>query len=144
VDQVQRVSVSVGADAVPELWGTDLEVLLEGRVDFPTHGGPMARILDMRGLSGIGAGDGDVTVEVVDDAFVGGVHRLVGEDGHLGVEQGSVPRARLSVAGLSALVYGVLDPVEVITRGLGEMEHAAIATLRAMFPREMPYLFADF
>ena len=144
VDQVRRVSLTVGADVVPELWGTDLEVSLSGLVDFPTHGGPMARVLDMRGLTGMGSGDGDLTVEVVDDEFVGGVHRLVGEGGRLSVARGGVPRARLSVAGVSALVYGVLDPVEVVTRGLGVIENSAIDVLRSMFPREMPYLFADF
>ncbi|MFG1609551.1 enhanced intracellular survival protein Eis [Actinoplanes sp. NPDC049265] len=144
VDQVRRCSVWVGPDAVPELWGTDLEVTLEGLVDFPTHGGPMARVLDMRGLDGMGAGDGDVTVEVVDDPFVAGVHRLVGEGGRLSVTTGGAPRARLSVAGLSALVYGVLDPVEVMTRGLGQIEYTAVDALRALFPRELPYLFADF
>ncbi|MEV7625695.1 GNAT family N-acetyltransferase [Actinoplanes sp. NPDC089786] len=144
VDQVRKVTLSVGADVVPELWGTDLEVTLEGLVDFPTHGGPMARVLDMRGLDGIAARDGDVTVEVVDDAFIGGVHRLVGDGGQLSVTTGGASQARLTVAGLSALVYGVLDPVEVMSRGLGEIEYPAVEKLRAMFPREMPYLFADF
>jgi predicted N-acetyltransferase YhbS len=144
VDQVRRCSVWVGPDVVPELWGTDLEVTLEGLVDFPTHGGPMARVLDMAGLDGIGAGDGVVTVEVADDPFVAGVHRLVGEGGRLSVTTGGVPQARLTVAGLSALVYGVLDPVEVIARGLGQIDHTAIDALRVMFPRELPYLFADF
>jgi len=41
-------------------------------------------------------------------------------------------------------VYGVLDPVDVITRGLGNVTRQAVEPLRSLFPREMPYLFADF
>lgn len=144
VDQVRRVTVSAGADEVPELWGTDLEVVTEGRVGFPTHGGPMARVLDMAGLDGVGAGVGAVTVEVVGDEFVGGVHRLEADGHRLRVTAGKDPRARLTVAGLSGLVYGVLDPVEVMTRGLGEVDAEAIDPLRSLFPQAMPYLFADF
>jgi hypothetical protein len=48
------------------------------------------------------------------------------------------------VAGLSGLVYGVLDPIDVVTRGFGTIDAAAVAALRALFPRELPYLFADF
>ena len=48
------------------------------------------------------------------------------------------------MGGLSALVYGVLDPVDVVARGLGTVSGDAIGPLRTLFPREMPYLFADF
>jgi hypothetical protein len=57
---------------------------------------------------------------------------------------GSVPTATLTAAGLSALAYGVLDPAEVTIRGLGEVPPDAAAELRQLFPRELPYLFADF
>jgi hypothetical protein len=42
------------------------------------------------------------------------------------------------------LVYGVLDPIDVVTRGLGTVETDAIDPLRTLFPRATPYLFADF
>lgn len=144
VDQVGRVVLPVDTDDVPELWGTDMAVTTEGRVAFPSNAGPMARILDLPALEGIGAGDGVVTVEVVDDDLIGGTWRLAGEGGRLTVGEGAAPQARLTAAGLGGLVYGVLDPVEVITRGLGEVDAAAIEPLRALFPREMPFMFADF
>jgi predicted N-acetyltransferase YhbS len=144
VDQVARVTVTVGTDEVPELWGTDLAVTTEGRVNHPRKGGPMVRALDMPALSGTPVGAGDVTIEIPDDEFVGGVWRLSSEDGRLAVAKGSNPAATLTVGGFSALLYGVLDPVEVFTRGLGELTPEAVTPLTTLFPRRMPYLFSDF
>jgi predicted N-acetyltransferase YhbS len=144
VDQVAQVSVMVGTDDVPELWGTDLAVTTEGRVDHPRRGGPMVRALDMAALSGTRVGPGDVTIEIVDDDLIGGVWRLTSEDGHLTVAKGTTPAATLTAGGFSALLYGVLDPVEVFTRGLGQVSPESIAPLTSLFPRQMPYVFADF
>jgi hypothetical protein len=72
------------------------------------------------------------------------VHTLDGAGGKLSITPGGTAQAQLTVGGLSALVYGVLDPVDVVARGLGTIEADAIAPLRALFPRAMPYLFADF
>ena len=145
VDQVGRVVLPVDTDDVPELWGTDMAVTTEGRVSYPSNAGPMARVLDMPGLAGIEVGDGDVTVEVVDDALIGGTWRLTGDGGRLQVAKGSAePQARVTAAGLGGLVYGVLDPVDVVTRGFGAVDADAIEPLRRLFPLEMPFMFADF
>jgi hypothetical protein len=85
-----------------------------------------------------------VTVEIVDDELVSGVWQLASDGGRLVVTKGTTPTATLTVAGFSGLLYGVLDPVEVFARGLGEVEPAAIDPLASLFPRQMPYLFADF
>jgi predicted acetyltransferase len=143
VDQVARISVRHSTEEVPDLWGTDFEMTSEGRVDNPTENAPMVRVLNVESLSGSPAGPGEVTVEIVDDELIGGVWHL-SSDGTLAVSKGTEPAARLTAAGFSALVYGVLDPVEVFTQGLGEIEAEAIPTLAAMFPRQMPYLFAEF
>jgi len=146
VDQVARVSVTVGTDEVPELWGTDLQVLTEGRVEHPTRSGPMARLLAMEALTGTATtADEAITVEVVDDDFIGGRYLVTGADGRLSVEPSrNEPQATLTCAGISALAYGVLDPVEVVTRGLGQVEASAVGPLTSLFPRHMPYLFSDF
>jgi N-acetylglutamate synthase-like GNAT family acetyltransferase len=143
-DQVARVVVRLGPDEVPELWGTDFSVLTEGKVGRPSHGGPMVRVLDMEALAGTPAGPGAITVEIPDDDLIGGVWHLDSTGGALTVTKGTTPSATLTVGGFSALLYGVLDPVEVFTRGLGEVPSEAVPTLATMFPRQMPYLFADF
>lgn len=144
VDQVARVTVTVSTDDVPELWGTDLAVTTEGRVSHPRKGGPMVRALDMPALSGTPVGAGDVTIEIPDDELIGGVWRLSSEGGRLVVAKGSTPAATLTVGGFSALLYGVLDPIEVFTRGLGTVSPEAVGPLASLFPRQMPYIFSDF
>ncbi|MEV4344592.1 GNAT family N-acetyltransferase [Actinoplanes sp. NPDC049596] len=145
VDQVARVTVRLGPDEVPELWGTDFAVTTEAKVTHPRQGGAMVRVLDMEALTGTTVGDGDVTIEIPDDEHVAGVWRLTGEGGRLTVAKGtSEPSATLTVGGFSGLLYGVLDPVEVVTRGLGRVDAAAVGPLSGLFPRQMPYICADF
>jgi len=144
VDQVARIVVTVSTDEVPELWGTDLSVVTEARVAHPRQGAPMVRVLDMEALSGLPAGPGTVTVEIPDDELIGGVWRLHSDDGRLTVTKGTTPAATLTSAGLSGLVYGVLDPLEVSLRGLGDVSSEAVPALAGLFPRQMPYLFATF
>jgi predicted N-acetyltransferase YhbS len=145
VDQVARVVLRLSSDEVPELWGTDFQVTTEGRVSFPRHGGPMVRALSMTALEGTPVGRGAVTIEIPDDEFIGGVWQVAADDGRLTVTRGSSDAAAtLTAAGFSALLYGVLDPIEVVTRGLGEVSNEAVAPLATLFPRQMPYIFADF
>jgi hypothetical protein len=146
VDQVDRVSVKVGPDEAPNQWATDLAYTSETKVSFPRHGAPAARVLNLAALSGLAVGPGRVTVEVVDDPFIAGRYALGGDGGKLEVS-GSAPgepAATLTVAGLSGLVYGVLDPVEVALRGLGTVPPEAAAQLRTLFPPRRPHVVADF
>ena len=146
VDQIGRVVLMLGTQEVPDLWGTDMAVTTEGRVAYPSNAGPMARILVMEALTGLRVGDGAVVVEVIEDELIAGIYRLESTDGRLTVaaDKNASPSARLTVAGISGLVYGVLDPVDVVARGFGEVGADAIRTLRALFPLRMPYMYADF
>ncbi|WP_305782574.1 GNAT family N-acetyltransferase [Symbioplanes lichenis] len=146
VDQVARVVVRLGTDEVPELWGTDFSVTTEGRVDHPRRGGPMVRLLSIDALNGLHTpAELAVTVEVIGDDLLAGRYRISGEAGTLAVGKSTdEPGATLTCAGLSALAYGVLDPVEVVIRGFGQVDAAAGEVLGALFPKRMPYLFADF
>ncbi len=146
VDQVARIVVKIGTDEVPDLWGTDFAVHTEGLTGYPRRGGPMVRLLSAGALNGLRTpADASVTVEVTGDELLAGRYRITGAGGRLEVaESGDEPAATLSCHGLSALAYGVLDPVEVVLRGFGRVEGEAAETLAALFPREMPYLFSDF
>jgi predicted N-acetyltransferase YhbS len=143
VDQVARIVLTVGLDDAPELWGTDLPVFYGSRVAFPSSPGPMARVLDLRAMSGMPVGEGAAAVHVVDD-LIGGTYRLAGDGGRLEVATAPDAASTLTAAGLSGLVYGVLDPIDVVARGLGTIDAAAVEPLRTLFPRALPYLMADF
>ncbi len=147
IDQVATVRFDVPADETPELWLTDLEVRVEARVARPAACAPMARLLSVDALAGLPAGPGRVRVEVTGDRWLAGAHLLDGTTGALELargDAGGVPSATLTAAGLSGLAYGVLDPVEVHLRGLGDVPADAATELRRLFPRRLPYLFADF
>jgi predicted acetyltransferase len=145
-DQVAQVEVRVGADELPELWATDLTATARAEVSFPAAGAPMARVLDLPALAGMQAGRERVTVEVTGDRFIAGAYALDGRSGSLEVTKagGGPAGPTLTAAGLSALVYGVLDPEEIVIRGLGDIPAEPAARLRTLFPRQVPYLYARF
>ena len=112
---------------------------------FPDSSPPMARVLSVEALAGCKVGPGRAVVEVVDDPFIAGVYALDGEDGVLTVGRPARdPDAVLTAAGLSALVYGVLDPAELPIRGFSAVPRDAEASLRSLFKPARPYVFVEF
>jgi predicted acetyltransferase len=146
VDQVSEVEVQVGAGELPELWATDLAAVTQATTSFPESPAPMARVLALGPLAGLPAGKEHITVEVVADPFIAGRYLLDGRTGSLEIATGTAlsAEATLTAAGLSALVYGVLDPAELVIRGLGQVPADAAARLRLLFPARVPYLYARF
>ncbi|MDG4807235.1 GNAT family N-acetyltransferase [Micromonospora sp. WMMD1120] len=147
VDQVERVTVQVPPDELPELWLTDLDVHVDARAGRPGSSAPMARLLSVDALRGLPSGPGRVRVELTGDRWLTGTHLLDGTTGTLELvddTSGPAPTATLTAAGLSALAYGVLDPAELPLHGLGEVPADAAGELRGIFPRQVPYLFTDF
>jgi GNAT superfamily N-acetyltransferase len=144
--QVHKVSVIVPPGETPELWGTDFAAEITTSVAFPTSLAPMGRVLSVEGLNGMPVGPAQMAVEVVDDPFIAGHYELDGSSGVLDARRatGLVPDATLTVAGLSGLVYGVLDPDELPIRGFGQVSGQAAERLRTLFPRALPYLHAHF
>ncbi len=144
--QVARITVTVAPDEHPEMWVNGLAVHTEAKTAFPASPPLMARLLSMRALHGVRCGPGRVEVEVVDDDLLGGRHLLDGSGGTIDLAPGTGAgatraRATLTSAGLAGLAYGVLDPEDVVARGLGEIPEAAAARLRSLLPRRTPRAF---
>jgi predicted acetyltransferase len=146
VDQVREVEVRIGPAEFPELWATDITAVIRAEVSFPGSAAPMARVLSLSALAGMQAGQERVVVEIAGDPYIGGSHVLDGRSGSLEVApaDASASEATLTAAGLSALVYGVLDPDDLVVRGLGDIPADAAERLRVLFPRLSPYLYATF
>ncbi|ONI79159.1 hypothetical protein ALI144C_25295 [Actinosynnema sp. ALI-1.44] len=138
-DHMQEIVVPVAPDEFPELWATDLTGPIEVK---PSAGhAPMGRVLSVEALEGMAVGPGRIGVEIVDDPFIAGKYVLDGTSGRLEVTSGD-PTVTLTPAGFAALVYGVLTPEDIALRGLGTIpDPAGLATL---FPRQVPYVFAEF
>jgi len=146
IDQVASVEAWVGPHEQPELWATDLTGVIKAEVSFPAAGAPMARVLSLPSLRGMAAGPERVTVAVAGDRFIAGGYALDGRSGSLEVTKADAgsAEATLTAAGLSALVYGVLDPEDIVIRGLGDIPADPAARLRTLFQRQVPYLYARF
>lgn len=146
IGQVTQAEIWVSPDELPELWATDLAAVTRAEISFPGAPAPMARVLSLPSLAGLRAGPQAVTVEVAGDRYLAGRYLLDGRSGALEVTgAGAGPaEATLTAAGLSALVYGVLDPEDVAVRGLGDLGADPAAKLRTLFPRQVPYLSARF
>ncbi|MCW6005998.1 GNAT family N-acetyltransferase [Micromonospora sp. CPCC 205371] len=152
IDQVSNVVLTAAPDELPELWAPDLRVRTEAEVSFPGAPPPMARVLAVEGLRGIAVGPGRVSVDLVDDPFIAGRYLFEGSGGRLevtrtdvtpgrGSSQASGPSATLTSAGLAALVFGALDPLDLAAQRLGSASTEAAAELRSLLPRDTPYLF---
>jgi predicted acetyltransferase len=146
VDQVREVEVQVPAGEIPELWATDLAAVTQATTSFPDSPAPMARVLSLTALAGLPTGPERVTVEITADPYIAGRYVLDGRSGSLEITPGAAAEsgATLTAAGLSALVYGVLDPDDVVIRGFGDVPRDTAAALRGLFPRHHPYVFARF
>jgi predicted acetyltransferase len=144
VDQVRTATLSLPPGTLVENWLYDLEATVASRTDFVT---PMARVLSVPGLAGIGCGTGQVAVRVADPTcpWNEGVFTLAGDDGALAVSPGGTADTTLTVQGLTALVYGGYDPAELAIRGWGDPAPAVGQRLRALFPPPaLPYLYEEF
>ncbi|MFY1698921.1 GNAT family N-acetyltransferase [Solwaraspora sp. WMMA2101] len=143
--QVSRIVITVAPDEFPETWVTGLEVLTSAEATFPASPPMMGRLLSMDALRGLRCAAARVEVDVVDDDLLAGRYLLDGTDGTITVtatdDTGPTPRATLTAAGLSGLAYGVLDPLDLVARGLGEVDAEAAVQLRTLLPRCTPHAF---
>ncbi len=147
VDQVSEASIKVAPNEFADLWVRDLNAQSSTTADAAWPG-PSARIIDVQGLNGIGAGAGDrsIAIQLIDDYadWNNGVFTLSGQDGVLAVTPGGEPVATVTIQGLAALIWAGQDPADFIYRGWGDVDDTAAATLRALFPVAYPVLHEEF
>jgi predicted acetyltransferase len=141
--QVSRIAITVAPDEFPETWASCLTVRTETETAFPTSPPLMGRLLSIDALRGVRCGSGRVEIELVGDQLLAGRYLLNGTGGTIDVAttRTAAEKATLTVAGLSGLAYGVLDPVDVVARGLGELSDGAAIELRALLPQCTPHAF---
>lgn len=143
VHQVTAVTVTVAPDEWPETWTTSLTVRSTAEVSYPLSPPLMARLLSMAALQGVHCGQARLAVEITDDDLLAGGYVLDGSTGRIEITPttGTPKEATLTAAGLSALAYGVLDPHDVVTRGLGDLTDNAADRLRTLLPKRTPHTF---
>ncbi|HYH12235.1 MAG TPA: sterol carrier protein domain-containing protein, partial [Thermomicrobiales bacterium] len=144
-DQVKEAVVELQPDVFPELWFRDLGATVRSDSEY-SWPGPMARIVDVARLTGIGAGEGSVTLDIHDALCPWNEGRFTfrAESGTLVVEPGGEAGDRITIQGLSALVYMGIDPADLPFRGWGEPSIEAQAALRRLFPSVIPHIHEKF
>lgn len=141
--QVSRITMTVAPDELPETWATSLSIRSEAETAYPLSPPLMARLLSLDALRAVHCGPGRIAVEIVDDDLIAGRYVLDGTAGTIEIttSTNTDEKATLTVAGLSGLAYGILDPMDVVARDLGDLTETAAVELRALLPRCTPHAF---
>lgn len=145
VDQVEKAVVKLGPAEYPELWFRDLKAQSASH-DEHAWPSPMARIMSVRGLEGIGAGEGAFSARIVDEQcdWNNGVYTFSGDGGVLTVREGGDAASTLTIQGLSALVYTGYDPDDIGFRHWGEVAAADRPVIRQIFQPAYPIMHEVF
>ena len=141
IDQANRVELILAPTELPETWLPDMSVTVE-TADLA----PMGRVVDVAGIGGMHTGPGRFAARISDPLcpWNEATWRFETVDGLLQVAPAQEADCELSIQGLSALVYGPYDPADLPLRGWGNPSLEMQATLRAMFPRLLPYIHEMF
>jgi hypothetical protein len=105
---------------------------------------PMARVIQVTSLNGMPFEEGSISIQIDDSdcQWNNGVWNFSSTGGHLEVKNHTVPDCRMSVQGLTGLIYGVYAPEEINLRGWGEIDEQSGQILQKMFPPAIPFLHA--
>lgn len=144
-DQVKEAVIEVAPGELPETWFRDLDATVRTDAE-DAWVGPMSRVVNVAGLSGIASGEGEVTLKIQDHfcPWNDGVFTLRGEGGVLSVSAGGEAASGISVQGLSALVFLGVDPATFPFRGWGDPDPATVEALRTLFPPVIPDVHEKF
>ncbi len=142
IGQADRTEIVLPTYERPETWLADLRL----KIETAQHISPMVRVLEVARLTGMQTGPGDLTLHVSDAIcpWNQATWRLATTGGKLEVTPAQDAQGELSIQGLTALVYGTIDPGEIAARGWGSVGEAQQETLRSMFPMLWPHLHEQF
>ena len=145
-DHMQRIHLPLLPGEQPHLWAThqgNLEIVTN---DPESWGPPMARIVQVSGLSGIGAGNGAVSLTVTDAhaPWNNGTFTFTGANGALEVHEGGEPAGEITIHGLAALVFSGIDARTLPVRGWGSVTDDAADALAELFPPAVPFIHEKF
>lgn len=148
-DQVKEARIQLMPGSWPELWMHDVEAHACSR-DEEAWAAPMGRVVSIDGLSGIGAGDGEIALEIVDEQcpWNAGTWTFRGSGGEMEVAQGGTASASLPIQAVSSLVFSGTgpgsEPETFRYRGWGVVDAATAESLCALFPPALPYIYDQF
>lgn len=139
IDQATKVELNLSPSIPGEILFTDIRPQYEG-----VFVAPMARVTDVASLNSITCGEGAINIQIIDPNCDWNNRtwnfNSVGE--HLEITKSTIPDCRLSIQGLTGLIYGIYRSEEINLREWGEIGKQSTKILDKMFPPEIPFLHA--
>jgi predicted acetyltransferase len=141
IDQADRAEIWLPPYEHPETWLADLQVRIRSQ-----DRAPMSRILDIAGMRGMETGIGSFSAHITDPLLPSneGNWKFESVDYHLQVSKTNAVDCKLTIQGLTTLVFGTHDPQDFTLRGWGNPRPEIQAVMRTMFPPRIPFLHENF
>ena len=141
VDQASEVEIWLPPYEQPETWLADIKVTTKSAVRAP-----MGRVVDVANIGGMQVGQGEFSARIQDDIcpWNEGVWKFAANDGRLEIARGEEADCKLTIQGLSALMFGTHHVDEYLIRGWGDPSDKIQAVMQRMFPPKQPYLHEYF
>lgn len=141
IDQTSEISIVLPSSSQPQTWFSDLRYKL-GEYWIS----PMGRVLDIEKLNGLNVGEGSFSAQISDPTcpWNEGSWQFEGHSGKLAVTKIKQAEQRLTIQGLSALVYGNIPPSSFKFRGWGDIPADMGKNMLNLFPPAIPYLHEFF
>ena len=139
IDQATKVELTLNPKIQGETLYTDIRPKFDG-----VFVAPMARVIDITALSNMPCGEGAIDIQLLDPDcdWNNGNWHLGSQDGQLNISKSPKADCKLTIQGLTGLVYGVYKPDELNLRGWGEINKKSEQVLESMFPSAIPFIHA--
>ncbi len=147
VDQIRKIFIPIKPDEYPDLWVTDAFWGEVGQVRTREWApNPMGRVVQVDGLSGLQVGSGCISLTIHDDQCSWNNHtfKFEAKNGILQVTKTHDSEGELSIAGLSAIIYGCYNLEDFDHKRWGSLSEDVKTRIPHLFPFALPFLHADF
>ncbi len=143
-DQVNVIHLPIKPNENIETWGLNLRAKITTRDWVPS---PMGRVVNISKLNKLPVKNNlEINISIHDDyaPWNNGIWKFKDDNGELYVSPTTDAECKLSIHGLSALIYGTHDPSDFKYLGWGNVSENIAIKLRSMFPRAWPFLYEEF
>lgn len=144
IDQVDKIILSLKPSEYPEYWLNDLKLQIKNRKWVPSA---MGRVIDVEGLEDLQVGNGSFMAKIEDEHCIWNnkAFHFSSENNKLLVYESKSYDCVLTIQGLSALIYGVHDPLDFEHKGwLKNHSSHTMKDIKSLFAPKLPYMFETF
>jgi len=143
VNQFENIEMELKPDELIECWIPDSQVISQTKAFAASV---MGRIISVENIEGMKGGKGRFSAQIVDSccAWNNGLYEFSEKNGTLVVERTEKADCKLTIQGLSALVFGGYNPHDFILRSWTDASDKILEEMRKLFPRITPHIHSKF